>query len=64
MISKTIFFASYILASMFMLIVLASHPDAKDVFQNWWTWYLPVAGALALSLGYVLYRGLMAAIDL
>lgn len=63
MISKTVFFASYVLASMFMLIVLTSHPGAKDVFMNWWTWYMPVAFVTGVPLGYVVYRGLMAAID-
>lgn len=60
--SKTVFFASYVLALLFVLVVMTSHPQAADVLGRWFSWYLPVAGALALPLGYVIYRGLLAAI--
>ncbi len=63
MISKVLFLASYVLALVFMLVVMTSHPAATTVFAQWFSWYIPVAGVLALPLGYTLYRGLMAAID-
>ena len=62
MVSRVLFLASYVIASMFMLIVLTSHPEAKDVFINWWTWYIPVAFITGMPLGYILYRGLCAVI--
>ena len=61
--NKAIFIASYVLASIFMLIVVTSHPSAVDVLQKWWTFYTPVAFTTGLPLGYVLYRGLIVAID-
>ena len=61
MTSKTILFASYVLAFVFMLIVLTSHPSATNVLRDWWTFYTPMAGAIGLPLGWVVYRGLMAA---
>ena len=63
MISKVLFLASYVLALVFMLVVMTSHPQAVDVFGRWFSWYLPVSGALAVPLGYTLYRGLCAAIS-
>ena len=62
MTSKAILFASYVLALLFVLVVMTSHPQAADVLGRWFSWYLPMAGALALPLGYVVYRGLIAAI--
>ena len=62
MTSKTLFIASYTLALVFMLVVMTSHPQAVDVFGRWFSWYLPVSGALAVPLGYVIYRCLLAAI--
>ena len=60
--NKVIFFASYVLASVFMLVVLTSHPSAANVLRDWWTFYTPMAFVTGLPLGYVLYRGLLAAI--
>lgn len=56
MISKTIFFASYVLALVFLLVAMTTHPQAVDVFGRWFSWYLPVSGALAVPLGYALYK--------
>ena len=61
--NKVLFVASYTLASIFMLIVLTSHPDAKDIFLRWWSFYTPVAFVTGMPLGYILYRGLVAAIE-
>lgn len=61
--SKVLFFASYVLACIFMLVVLTSHPSATNVLRDWWNFYLPVAFVTGLPLGYVMYRGLVAAIS-
>ena len=62
MASKVLFLVSYTLALIFMLVVMTSHPSAAGVFEQWFSWYLPVAAVFAVPLGYTGYRGLMAAI--
>ena len=61
--TKALMAPAYVLALIFLLVAMTSHPDATAVFAQWFTWYLPVASALALPLGYALYKLLAAIVE-
>lgn len=54
--SKALIVPAYVLALVFLLVVMTGHPQATDVLGRWFSWYLPVSGALAVPLGYTLYK--------
>ena len=61
--SKVLIVPAYVLALVFLLVAMTSHPQAVDVFGRWFSWYLPVSGALAVPLGYTLYKLLAAIVE-